>query len=103
MSRSGDTPRHRAARHWLHGYGGQMTTPRDDAAIAAAKAEALAEIEALKKNEQDAARIRARRDAAIHRMQENGRPVPDISRDLGLPTSTIRQSIKSALIRDARG
>jgi hypothetical protein len=80
-----------------------VTTKADEAAIAAARTEAQAAIDGLGNAEQTAQDYRNKRDAAIHKMNEAGRSVPDISRDLGLPTSTVRQSIKSAIVRSARG
>jgi hypothetical protein len=80
-----------------------MTPPKDEAAIASARADALAEIDQIEKAEKVVGRHRAARDAAIHKMNKAGRSVPDISRDLKLPASTIRQAIKNHIVRSAAG
>ena len=85
----------------MSGYGVRVKTPPDTAAIAAAKAEAEAEIKRLSQIDQEADATRARRDAAIRKMNDAGRPVADIARDLKLPVSTVRQSIKMAIVRAA--
>jgi DNA-binding NarL/FixJ family response regulator len=76
-----------------------VTTQPDPAAIAEAKVEALAAIDGVTKSLQAADKFRAQRDAAILKMHQAGESIPDISRDLGFPASTIRHAIRSALVR----
>lgn len=85
----------------MSGYRGEVTTPRDKAAILAAKAEALASIEQIRQTEATLSDLRAQRDAAIHRMNRAGSAVPEISRELDYPPSTVRQSIRMAIVRAA--
>lgn len=55
----------------------------------------------LAKAEQDAEASRAQRDAAIQKMKDAGRSIADIHRDLNIPVSTVRQSLRMAVIRAA--
>lgn len=100
-ARTGDTPRQRATCHRLSGYGEEVTTHTDDAAIAAAKTKAQAAMERIAKAERDADAGREERNAAIHEMHEAGRSIPDIGRDLDIPVSTVRQAIRMAIVRAA--
>lgn len=80
-----------------------MTPRRDEAEIAAALAEALAEIVNEKQAEQAAAEHRIKRDAAILRANQGGAGIPEISRELEMPASTVRHSTRQAELRAARG
>jgi DNA-directed RNA polymerase specialized sigma24 family protein len=83
----------------MTGYRWGVTTEADKAAIAEARADALTAMERVAKAAQAADAARAQRDDAIRKMHDHGRSHPDIGRDLNLPVSTVRQSIKSAIVR----
>lgn len=85
----------------MSGYGAGVTTPRDPAAYAAAEAEARAAIGDLAQAEETVHAARVRRDAAIRKMSIAGYSAPEIGRTLGLPKSTVIQSIKNDIVRTA--
>lgn len=78
-----------------------MTKP-DEAAIAAAKAAAIAGMQKIANGEKLAAEGRGERDVAILAMFEAGRTDADIARDLDIPKSTVRQARRTGQILRSR-
>lgn len=83
-------------------YGVRVTPPQDEAAVAAGKAAALAGMEKIDRGLRLAAEGRDERDAGITKMRDAGGTLASITRDLGIPKSTVRQSLLTAAARSAR-
>jgi DNA-binding NarL/FixJ family response regulator len=96
-----DTPTQRAARRPITGYRVQVTTDADEAAATEAAVRARNAIKSLDETLETVELLREERDRAIYDMLAAGRSAPEIHRELNLPLSTVRNSIRMALVRAA--